>query len=150
MAKSKQSSIKSDREKKKRQKQKEKQEKRDLRKKNSNKGKGLEHAIAYVDHYGNISDSPPDPRLKIEVKAEDIQLGPQTFLKEKISYVKSGKIANFNSEKGFGFIKDSATHDRIFFHVSGATFDVKEGDIVNYELISGTKGLNAVNIVKRT
>ncbi len=150
MAKSKQSSIKSDREKKKRQKQKEKQEKRDLRKKNSNKGKGLEYAVAYVDHYGNISDSPPDLRLKIEVKAEDIQLGPQTFLKEKISYVKSGKIANFNNEKGFGFIKDSATHDRIFFHVSGTTFDVKEGDIVNYELISGTKGLNAVNIVKRT
>ena len=31
--------------------------------------------IAYVDENGNITDTPPDPQKKIEVKLEDIEIG---------------------------------------------------------------------------
>ena len=30
--------------------------------------------IAYVDQYGNITDTPPDPTEKEEINAEDIEL----------------------------------------------------------------------------
>jgi cold shock CspA family protein len=148
MAKPKQSFTKSDREKKKKQKRKEKDEKRDQRKKNSNKGKGLELAIAYVDHNGQLSDTLPNPDLKFEIRAEDIQLGNQSFSKEESNYLKTGRVANYNSDKGYGFIKDSITQEKIFFHVSGTTYDVQEGDIVNYETARGPKGMNAINVTK--
>ena len=31
--------------------------------------------IAYVDQYGNITDTPPDPEEREEINAEDIELG---------------------------------------------------------------------------
>ena len=82
MAKPKQTSQKSDREKKKKRKQQEKEEKRELRKTTSNKGKGFDSMIAYMDHNGHITDTPPDPKLKVEVKLEDIIIGPRSFIKK--------------------------------------------------------------------
>lgn len=148
MAKSGQTSQKSDREKKRKQKQKEKDEKREQRKATSAKGKGLDYAVAYLDHNGRLTDTPPDPKLKVEINAEDIQLGPQTFRKADVQEERSGRIAIYNDDKRFGFIKDNQTQEKIFFHVSGTTYEVKEGDLVNYEISSGPKGLSAFKIVK--
>jgi cold shock CspA family protein len=150
MAKSKQSFQKSEKEKKKRQKQKEKEEKREHRKANSNKGKGIESMMAYVDHNGQLSSTPPDPKKKIEVKAEDILLGARSFETDMTQEVKTGRIAIYNNDRKFGFIKDSISMEKIFFHVSGCNYDVSEGDLVTYEIIHGPKGLNAVNIDKQT
>lgn len=149
MAKSKQTSQKADREKKKRLKQQEKEEKRELRKSNSNKGKGFDSMIAYMDHNGQLTDTPPDPKLKVEVKLEDIMVGPRSFIKERESDVKSGRVAIFNSDRNFGFIKDSLSQQKIFFHTSETHFEVQEGDLVTYEIVHGFKGLNAVNINKQ-
>ncbi|MBK9283761.1 MAG: cold shock domain-containing protein [Sphingobacteriaceae bacterium] len=148
MAKSKQTFQKVEKEKKKKLKQKEKDEKRALRKENSGKGKGLEDMMAYVDHNGNISNTPPDPKLKVEIKAEDIQLGAQSFSKDSMDKVNIGRVAIYYQEKNFGFIKSNETQEKIFFHISGANYDVKAGDMVTYELVKGLRGLNAVNITK--
>lgn len=149
MAKPKQTSQKSDREKKKKRKQQEKEEKRELRKTNSNKGKGFDSMIAYMDHNGHITNTPPDPKLKVEVKLEDIIIGPRSFIKEVETDIKSGRIAIFNADRNFGFIKDSLSQQKIFFHASETNFEVHEGDSVSYELTSTLKGLSAVNIIKR-
>ena len=148
MAKPKQTSQKSDREKKKKIKQREKEEKRIQRKATSNKGKSFEEMLAYMDHNGQISSTPPYPKLKVEVKLEDIQMGARSFIVDRGTEIKTGRIAIFNVDRNFGFIKDSLSQEKIFFHISDTNFQVNEGDLINYELNSGPKGFSAVNITK--
>jgi cold shock CspA family protein len=148
MARSKQSSQKGEREKKKKRNLQEKEEKKALRKANSNKGKGFDSMIAYMDHNGQLTDTPPDPKLKVEIKAEDIQLGPQTILREAVSDLRTGRIAIYNADRRFGFIKDGITQEKIFFHISQASYEVKEGDSVSYEISHGLKGTVATNVTK--
>ena len=62
------------------------------------------------------------------------------------SKMKKGTVKFFNSSKGFGFIKDDATGQDIFVHVSGLTQDVREGDAVTFDVTQGKKGLNAINV----
>lgn len=64
MAKSKQTFQKKEKEKKKKQQQKLKEERKAERKANSSKGKALEEMFAYVDHNGNLTLTPPDPKQK--------------------------------------------------------------------------------------
>lgn len=148
MAKSKQSFQKTELEKKKRQKQKEKEEKREQRKASSNKGKDYSSMIAYVDQFGNITSTPPDPKLKVEVRAEDIQLGARSFIRSETSNLRNGRIAIYNNDRGFGFIKDSETQEKIFFHYSDADKNLKEGDSVSFERLMSAKGSSAVKVAK--
>lgn len=62
MAKSKQTFQKAEREKGRKKKQQEKENRKADRKTSSNKGKGFESMIAYVDHDGQITDTPPPPK----------------------------------------------------------------------------------------
>ena len=66
---------KKEREKKKQQKEKDKAEKKLLRKENSRNGNDLDSMLAYLDENGNLSSKPPDPRKKIVVNVEDIEIG---------------------------------------------------------------------------
>ena len=59
--------------------------------------------------------------------------------------MKSGTVKFFNTEKGFGFIKDENGKE-IFVHVSGLIDEIRENDEVEYEEQEGKKGLNAVNV----
>jgi len=61
MSKSQNSFIKNQKVKKRLQKRKDKEEKKKERQENNNKGGDLEDMIAYVDEYGNIVDTPPEP-----------------------------------------------------------------------------------------
>jgi cold shock CspA family protein len=146
MAKSKQTFQKSDREKKKQLKLKEKSERREIRKQNSLKGKGMESMMAYVDHNGQLSSTPPDPKLRVEIKAEDILLGPQSFVRESVTALKTGRVAIYITEKRYGFIKDGLSQEKIFFHESDTNSPVKEGSVVSFETRSSPKGIAAVNI----
>ena len=74
MAKSKDSFFKREKEKKRLQDRKEKEERKIQRKAEAQKGLGIDSMMAYVDEYGNLSSTPPDPRNKIEIKAEDIKI----------------------------------------------------------------------------
>ena len=57
-----------------------------------------------------------------------------------------GTVIFFNSEKGFGFILDSASGEEIFVHVSGLVDEIREGDTVTFHTAMGKKGMNAVNV----
>ena len=57
-----------------------------------------------------------------------------------------GKVKFFNETKGFGFIIDNATSKEYFVHSSGLNNTVSENDEVTFDLESGKKGMNAVNV----
>jgi CspA family cold shock protein len=60
--------------------------------------------------------------------------------------MKEGKVKFFNESKGFGFIKDNATNEEFFVHVSGLVDSINEDDEVTFDVQQGRKGLNAVNV----
>ena len=66
---------KRERERNKQQKKKEKLERRE-EKKSANKGShDLESMLAYVDENGNLSSKPVDPRKRVSINSEDIEIG---------------------------------------------------------------------------
>ena len=60
----------------------------------------------------------------------------------------TGKVKFFNSEKGYGFVKDDETNQDYFIHVTGLIDEVQEDDAVTYEVTEGRKGLQAVDVKK--
>ena len=105
--------------------------------------------MAYVDAYGNLTDTPPEPADKIKVDAEDIVLGvPKKEEGEEEDPVRRGKVSFYDSSKGFGFIIDAENNEKYFCHVSGLLDDIMENDKVEYELERGMKGMNAVKVKK--
>jgi CspA family cold shock protein len=60
--------------------------------------------------------------------------------------MKQGKVKFFNLTKGFGFITDNATGEEFFVHVSGLKDEIRENDLVEFEVSQGKKGANAVNV----
>jgi cold shock protein len=58
----------------------------------------------------------------------------------------NGTVKFFNTEKGFGFIKDANSNNEYFVHTTGLKDTVKENDEVTFDLQEGRKGLNAVNV----
>ena len=147
MAKSEQSFNKKEKEKKRLKKRELKNKKKEERKANS-KGGGLENMIAYVDEYGNLTDTPPDPENKLSVDAESIEIGIPKKIHEEIDPVHKGKVAFFNDSKGFGFINDLDSQEKYFVHVNGLIDKIKENDKVSFELEKGMKGMNAVKVKK--
>lgn len=57
-----------------------------------------------------------------------------------------GTVKFFNETKGFGFIKEEESEKEHFVHISGLIDEIKEGDVVEFDLKEGRKGLNAVNV----
>jgi cold shock CspA family protein len=147
MGKSQETFNKKEKEKKRLKKRKEKEAKREARKTNP-KRSGFENMIAYVDEFGNPTDTPPDPTKRTELKAEDIVIGIPKKEKEEVDAVRTGKVEFFNDEKGFGFIKENDTNEKFFVHVSSLTEELVENDNVSFELEKGLKGLNAVRVKK--
>jgi CspA family cold shock protein len=63
--------------------------------------------------------------------------------------MKTGVIKFFNATKGYGFIKDDETGKEIFVHVTGLIDQpINQGDKVSFEISSGRKGDNAINVKK--
>lgn len=130
---------------KKEKKRKEKEKKR-LAKKEGEKKSGLDDMIAYVDENGMLTSTPPDPEKKKKVKLEDIEIGVPKHESIEEDPVRKGTVAFFNESKGYGFIKDSASKESIFVHVNNLLEEVKEGNVVNYEVEMGPKGPTAVRV----
>ena len=151
MGRSQQTFNKTEKEKKRLKKREDKRKKMEARKleaKESGK-KGIE--FAYVDHFGNITDTPPDPTKKIKVKAKNIEIGiPKMDDSERQAFdpIRKGKVAFFDSSKGYGFITDSENQEKYFCHVSGLIDEIIENDQVTFELEKGQKGMNAVRVKK--
>jgi cold shock CspA family protein len=138
---------KKEREKKKEQKKKDKAEKKQERKENSKDGNNLESMLAYLDENGNLSSKPPDPRKKIVVNVEDIEIGvPKQLPVNPEDLIRTGIVTFFNDSKGYGFIKDMETQESVFVHINSLTEAIKENNKVTFEVEMGPKGANAVNV----
>jgi cold shock CspA family protein len=138
---------KKEREKKKQQERKEKAERRLERKENSKEGKSFDDMLAYLDENGNLSSKPPDPRKKITVKLEDIEIGvPKHVPVNPEDLIRKGVVTFFNDSKGYGFIKDLESQESVFVHINSLEEEVKEHNKVTFEVQMGPKGANAVNV----
>jgi len=147
MAGSQETFNKKDKEKKRLKKRLDKQKKLAERKANSQSG-GAGNMIAYVDENGHITDTPPNPAHRTKIDAGSIEIGvPKREVVETPS-IRKGRVDFFDNSKGFGFIKDPDTQERYFVHVNGLIEEIKEGDMVTFELERGLKGMNAVRVKK--
>ena len=147
MAKSQETWNKKEREKKKQKERQEKNEKRQERKDNAKEGKSFNDMLAYIDENGNLSATPPDPRKKITIKLEDIEIGvPKHIPLTAAELIRSGKVTFFNDAKGFGFIKDIKSQESIFVHANNLSEAIQENDTVTFEVEMGQRGPAAVNV----
>ena len=62
-----------------------------------------------------------------------------------------GTVKWFNNQKGYGFISDAEGND-VFVHYSGLNMEgfksLDEGASVEFDVIDGAKGPQAVNVTK--
>ncbi len=146
MARSKESFNKKEVRKKQEKKRKDKEAKRQARKEGSGSS-GLDSMIAYVDEFGNITDTPPEETVKEEIKAEDIDVSiPKGGYGEAESKEKKGIVTFFNEQKGYGFIRNLQNNQNIFVHINAVEGTIKEGNRVSYEEGMGPKGPAAMNV----
>ncbi|MBV6642578.1 MAG: cold shock domain-containing protein [Cyclobacteriaceae bacterium] len=145
MGRSRSTFSKRENEKKKQKRKEDKLQKRE-EKKNS-ESKSLDDMIAYVDEFGNISDTPPDPeKKKKEIKATNIEVSIPKQEKEDEDSAKQGTVTYYDVNKNFGFIAQDETQDRFFFHDSNVIEPVQEGDKVTFVAKKGLKGMDAVEV----
>ena len=151
MARGKQTFNKSEREKRRKKDKKEKEEKREDRKANNKKGKSFEEMFAYVDEYGRLTSTPPDPTKKISINAEDIQVSTSRRTEEVLEDgERTGVVTFFNESKGYGFIRDLNSQESIFVHISAIGHAPSEGDKVVFRTEQGERGLSAVDVKAAT
>jgi cold shock CspA family protein len=126
-------------------KRKDKEKKRLIRKENGKSS--YADMIAYVDEYGKLSSTPPDPNKKIEIEAENIETGAKKNIPSaKASYIRKGVVTFFNDSKGFGFIRDMENKQSVFVHANNLQEPIKENNIVTFEIGKGPKGMTALNV----
>ena len=127
-------------------KRKEKEKKR-LIKKETGKKSSFDDMIAYVDEFGMISSTPPDPNKKIEVEAGAIETSvTKNDPSQKPDYIRKGVVTFFNESKGFGFIRDMENKQSVFVHANNLLEAVKENNIVTFEIGKGPKGATALKV----
>jgi cold shock CspA family protein len=120
---------------------------RKLAKKENEKKGDLEDMIMYLDENGNFSDTPPDPtKKKKEIDSESISVSTPRMENVEVDPIRKGVVTFFNDSKGFGFIKDSETQESVFVHINNVIDEIKENNMVNYEVEMGMKGPTATNV----
>lgn len=129
-------------EKRKRQKKQEKEARKEERKARG----GNSFEIAYVDEFGNITSTPPDPAQRTEVDPEDISINVPRNTEPEETPVRSGVVTFYNDNKGYGFIRDAMTRESIFVHARNVGEPIQENLKVTFEVEKGPRGLSAVNV----
>ncbi len=134
---------------KKEKKRKDKEAKR-LAKKEAGSAGSMDDMMVYLDEDGNFTDTPPDPTKKRkEIKADNIEISiPKLADKEPVDLVRKGTVSFFDSSKGFGFIRDSETQESVFVHINNVTDEIKEGNLVSFEVEMGQRGPSAIKVTQ--
>ena len=105
--------------------------------------------MAYVDENGMLTSTPQDPtKKKVMIDVSTIKIGVSKREEEDVPAIRNGRVDFYNDSKGFGFIKEIGTQEKYFVHVKGLLDEIKENDMVTFELERGIKGLNAFNVKK--
>ncbi|MCT1525327.1 cold-shock protein [Sphingobacterium hotanense] len=60
--------------------------------------------------------------------------------------MQEGKVKFFNNTKGFGFITPNDGSADIFVHTTGLRDNIRENDIVTFDVEKTPKGLSATNV----
>ena len=114
------------------------------RERECSEAKTLVNVFAQTDENGFLQSTPQE-RKKDSIGLENIQISTPLHdhlvldtLKERIEF--------FNADKGYGFIKDLASIDKYFFHISEAPSNIAERDMVTYEIERGAKGMTDVRL----
>lgn len=144
MSKSKESFNKKEKEKKRLQKKQQKEFKKQERMSNSDKGKTLDEMYAYVDEFGNLTSVPPQERALRNNNNLVLTRGERT--KGQESKTRTGIVTFFNVSKGFGFIKDAQTNEKIFMHISSLAEPVEEEMEVSFTVQQSARGLVASTV----
>ncbi len=128
-------------------KRKEKEQKK-LERKDFKKSGHTEEQFAYVDEFGNISSTPPDPlKKKTHVDADAIVIStPRRSEADRPDPIRRGTVSFFNDSKGFGFIRDSETGESIFVHINDTLEEIREGNAVRFEITMGKRGPAAMKV----
>jgi len=152
MAKSKESWNKKEKENQ-RKKKKEDKVKRKFEKKETSKDSGkktFEDMIAYVDENGRLTTQAPDLTVKKKViSAESIEIStPKREDVDEGPVEHTGKVAFFNTAKGYGFIKDPLNNESYFVHMNDLITPITENDNVTFKVEPGPRGLKAVEVKK--
>jgi len=71
---------------------------------------------------------------------------PRAGAEESPDYQRKGIVTFYNNSKGFGFIRDLESDQRLFFHASDVQEPVKEDNIVSFEKGKGPRGISAINV----
>ena len=150
MAKSKETFGKKEKEKKRLKKKQEKKQRFEERSANKRDGNSLEGMMAYLDENGNLSDTPPDQSRKKVFRQEDMQISVPKQREPTEEDFRTGTVTFYNKDKGFGFINDQTTNERIFFHVNEMQEQIEESDKVKFLVERGLRGLNALQLSKAT
>ena len=146
MGKSKETYNKKEVRKKKEKKKKEKERKR-IEKKDQEKKSSLDDMIAYVDEDGNITDTPPEVDEKENINPEEIETSiPKKEPSPPSDEIRKGRVVFFNESKGFGFIEDFKTRDRLFLHISNFMEEIHEDEVVNFKAEMDERGLVAKEV----
>ncbi len=143
---------KRERRKKKIERRREKELRRDERRSTATKGKSLEEMMAYVDEHGNLSETPPDPKKAYSVSVEEIAIDIPKAAPEDVDAAPIGVISYFDPSKGYGFIVDEQTKERLFVHVKSLAqpgMELNTGDRVSYTAMRSPRGMQAVSVVKQ-
>lgn len=146
MGRSQQTFGKRENEKKRLKKREDKAQKKAERKANATGG-DLDSMITYVDEFGNFTSTPPDPRARKKIKADQIEVSvPKQEPGEEPDPNRTGVVTFFNDSKGFGFIKDAVSQESIFTHINSHLEPIKENDKVAFLIEYTHKGPNAVEV----
>ncbi len=120
---------------------------RKLSRKEEEKSGNLADMMMYLDENGNFTEVPPDPtKKKKEIDSESIAVSTPRMENIEIDPIRKGTVTFFNHDKGFGFIKDSETQESVFVHINNVIDEIKENNMVNFEVEMGMKGPTATNV----
>ncbi|MBK6526371.1 MAG: cold shock domain-containing protein [Crocinitomicaceae bacterium] len=135
-----------------RKKKKDDKAKRKLEKKVNTKDggkKSFEDMIAYVDENGMITSTAPDLTQKkkvIDADSIEISTPRQVAGEEEVEELRTGKVAFFNTSKGYGFIKDGVKNESFFVHMNDLLTPIKENDTVTFKVEAAQRGLKVVEV----